>query len=191
MSDKHGLMRGYTNLGFLFNEMKYPDEAIFYLQKALTQAKRVGEEIIIGTIYINIGSAHKLKGDLDKAETYYLQAETIFHRFSSLVYMGDIYEYLGWLYLDQQRWPDARQHLEQALKIWRTIDNKYGEIRTLIHLIEYEQARGDQVQASTWLKKVDDLLEQYDATGQYYQLRQQVSEIRRDLAEWSRGNNSK
>jgi tetratricopeptide (TPR) repeat protein len=181
--DGHGLMRGYANLGFLFNEMKQPDEAMFYLKKALDQAEQVGEEIIIGSIYTNMGTAFQLHGQLKEAQTYYRQAEVIFRRYSSLTYLADVHEYLGKMYLDQKQWSKSSSHLETALKIWRTLGNKYKEIQIILYFAESEQLQGSKAQAKSRLKEAENLLEQQDATGRYRHLHQQVEDIRRSLIE--------
>lgn len=183
MGDEHGLMYGYTNLGMLFSEMKSPDEALFYLQKALDQAKLVGEEAIPGTLYMNMGISYRLKGELLKAEGYYWQAKATFQRFSNLWGLAMLHDNLGLVYLDQQRWQEGSLHLETALELWRNLNNKHNEFRVIIHLVEYELARGNQQQARYWLKEAEHLLNQYDATGRYGQLYAQLEEFRRSLAE--------
>jgi tetratricopeptide (TPR) repeat protein len=181
--DYHGLMRGYANLGFLFNEMNYPYEAISFLRKALKQADQVGEEVIMGVIYRNLGIAYKLKGDLTEAETHCWQAETIFRRFSSLYHLADIQENLGSISIDQQNWPTTNLYLQSALDIWRRLGNKPGEVQTMICFIEYELARKNYTQANHWLKQAESLLNQYDPKGRYHKLHKRINKIRRSLTE--------
>jgi tetratricopeptide (TPR) repeat protein len=183
MDDRHGLMRVYNNLGFLANEMKRPQQAIAYLTKAFKQAKQVGEEVTIGLIYMNLGIASRLKGDFDQAELYYLQAESVFQRFASLVHLADLRENLGMLYLDQKNWTESYSNLENALNIRRKLGQEYDTIRTTICLAEYELARQNRDQAQEWLKEASTRLERYASTGQYHQLHQRLDEIYRSLGD--------
>lgn len=183
MEDNHGLMRVYNNLGFLANEMKQPQQAITYLAKAFKQAKEVGEEVTIGLIYMNMGIASRLRGDLDQAEVYYLQAESVFQRFASLIHLADLRENLGMLYLDQKSWTESYSNLESALNIRRKLVNEYDTIRTMIYLAEYELARKNKEQLQERLQEISTRLDRYEPTGQYRQLHQRLGEIYRSLTD--------
>lgn len=182
MRDEHGLVYGYDNLGRLLNEMELPDEALPYLQQALNQAKLVGEEALTGSIHLNMGNAFKLKGELGKAESHYWQAKTIFQRFTNSLGLALTLDNLGLIYLDQKKWQEASLHLENALHAWCDLNNKHNEIRSITYLVEYELLRGNQRQASNWLEKAEQLLSQYDSTGEYHQLQLQVNKLRHNLS---------
>jgi tetratricopeptide (TPR) repeat protein len=174
-------MRGLINLGMLYNEMEHPDEALIYLEKAMQQARLAGEEIEIGKIYINIGTAYRLKGEFNQAETYIRLAEAIFRRFSNILELANVGENLGAIYLDQHKLTEAKLYLEANLKIWRSLDNKYGEIQTMLHLIRYELLQENLEAASDWLQEVEHQLRQHDQAKRYHQLYRQVNEFRRSL----------
>jgi tetratricopeptide (TPR) repeat protein len=183
MGDQHGLMRGFINLGLLYDEMERPDEALVFLEKALQQAKLTGEEVEIGKIYRNIGSAYQLKGQLETAETYIRKAEATFRRYLDSLNLVSLEHNLIDLYLHQGKLLEARSHLEANLEAWRCLNNKYGEIQTMIYFIKYELLRGDRPQAKIWLQEVLNQLSQHDPAKQYYQLYRGVDKLRRQLAE--------
>lgn len=185
MDDHQGLMYGYMNLGILSIYLESFPEALLYSEKALYQASLVGEELVVGSIYINIALAYRLKKEPLKAEKYTRQAETIFRRFSNTFELANIQENLGAIYVDQQKWIEANSYLNSALAAWRTLKNKYGEIQTMLHFIRYELVRGNVRQAHIWLNIVEYELGQYDQTRQYYQLHKQMDEFRRSLTEVS------
>lgn len=175
--DEHGLMHGYTNLSVLFNEMQHPDETLSYAEKALTKATLAGEEINIGTIYMNMGVAYRLKGMLAEAETYSWRAEAIFRHYSHVLGLAHVRENLGLVCLDQQKWEEAGMHLEAALTTWRRLNNKYGEIQTILYLAKYELVRGYSHKASARLKDAKDRLGQYDRARRYHQLHELADEL--------------
>lgn len=170
--DSHGLMRGLINLGVLYNEMEYPELALTCLQKALEQAKLTGEEAEIGFIYMNIGISYRLKHEPSQAEVYIGQAEKIFRRFSNLVGLAQVQDNLGLVCLAQEKWLEAKFHFETALSAWRNLASQLGEVRVLIYLIEYEQAKGNHLQALAQLEAVEHLISQYSQNypDSYWQL---------------------
>lgn len=187
MDDNFGLMFGHTNLGRLFNEMGRYDESLNCSRKALDLAHLVGEEVIIGTIYMNIASSIRMNGEPAKAEKYFWRAEAIFRRYSDARGLAMVFDNVGLTYLDQGKWSEAVLYLERALKAWRDLNNKYGEIRVMTYLVEYELARGNHQQASGWLEAAKQLLNRYDKTKQYSQLYTRVEELRRSLPRSIRG----
>jgi tetratricopeptide (TPR) repeat protein len=94
---------------------------LHYLYKALEQAQTTGSETAIGNIYVSIGYAHRRNNDLEQAETCARQAEVIFHKFSDLPGLAQVWDNLGTVYLHQQKWEDALHYLEKAQEMWRTL----------------------------------------------------------------------
>jgi tetratricopeptide (TPR) repeat protein len=180
--DSHGLMYGFLNLGVLYLHMEEPDKALLYSNKALNQAGLSGEELVIGSIYANLSFAYKMKRAWDKAEAYGQQAEVIFKRFANAFRLASAQDDLGVIYLEQQKWVEAGFYLREALEAWRHLNNKYEEIQTMIHFIQYELGRGDQTQAQAWLEEVEQQLSQHDPARQYYQLQSRLDKIRRSLS---------
>jgi tetratricopeptide (TPR) repeat protein len=183
MADDHGLMRGFINLGTLYAEMHQSDEAIAHLKKALEQAQLSGEESEIGTIYLNIGVSYRLKGDLNQAELYAWQAEGIFRRFSDVFGLAQVQENLGFISIKQGKWPEALLYLESALKTWGNLKNKQGQIRTLIHMIEYELLKDNRAQATKLLDEVQQLVDQFGQQGQKSNWQSEILRYRRLLLE--------
>jgi tetratricopeptide (TPR) repeat protein len=181
MGDDHGLMRGFINLGMLYLEQDQPDKALVYLEKALDQARLTGEEAEIGTIYRNIGLVHRRKGEPAKAEMYARQAEAIFQRFSNLPKLALVRDNLGLACLAQGKWQEAWQQLESALETWRDLKHEYGEIRTLLYMVEYELARGDYSKAAARLDELEQLDRQNNWIQRYPGLQPLLIKQRRSL----------
>lgn len=181
--DSHGLMYGLMNLGLLYLYMEEPDKSLSYSEKALQQAKISGEELVVGSIYANLSLAYKIKRAWVNAEVYSYRAEVIFRRFSNTFRLAILQDDLGVIYLEQQKWTEANSYLSASLEAWRHLNNKVGEIQTMIHFIQYELGRGDQPQALAWLEEVEQQLSQHDPAKRYYQLQTQVDKFRRSLAQ--------
>lgn len=171
MEDHHSLMRGLTNLGGLFCDMKQSDKALPPLHQALDLAKLTGEEAEIGLIYINLGAAYRFMGDTATAASYAWQAEHIFRRFDNFVGQAMVQDNLGLGYLDEQKWPEAASYLETGLKMWRQLENRWGEVRNLTYWVEYELAQENYSQAAKRITGVEQRLDEYGLKyqGPYWQ----------------------
>jgi tetratricopeptide (TPR) repeat protein len=154
-NDDHGLMRGFINLGNLYHQMGRGDQALIYHKKALYQANLVGEEAETGMILINMAITQKKAGDLASAESLLWQAETIHKRLSNDKGLALTWHNLGWLYVDQHKWQNAKFYLETALTASRNLSDSYIEIETLIGLVKYEIARRDKESALVQLEALD------------------------------------
>lgn len=181
MGDYHGLMYGYINLSMLFNETNQPDKTRSILETALALAEQTGDEVFTGKIYNNLGNAYRLKGQLALAETYICRAESIFRRFSDENGLAETWDNLGLICLEQQKWPEAIVHLNAALNAWRYLKNRYGELRVLTYMIEYDLAQGDPKRAETLLVELETILRRYDPNKRYRQLQQRLIAFRRSL----------
>jgi tetratricopeptide (TPR) repeat protein len=182
MKDEYGLMRGYINLGNLYVEAEQPEKALLYSEKALEQARLTGEASEIGVIYLNMSFAYRLTGDPLQAESYARQAETLYRRFSNSLYLPAAWSNLGEALLDQGRFEEARDYLEAALKYNREAKHKYGEIKTLMALIEYNLAIGDQLQAATELRHVETLIDQLETASQRHHFHSLLIKYHRSLS---------
>jgi tetratricopeptide (TPR) repeat protein len=171
IEDDHGLMRGFINLGHLYNQKGAVDRAISYHEKALHQAKLVGEEAETGMILINMAIAQKKGGDLASAASSLEQAETIFQRLAAEKGLALVWHNRGWLCVDQQQWPDAKFYLETALAAARQLDDDYLEIETLIGLVKYEIGGGSQAGAIAKLEALGQFINrhpQYETYRAHY-----------------------
>lgn len=158
MDDSHGLMRGLINLGALYNDVECPEKSLFYLAQAVKQAQLNGEEAELGTIYMNMGVAYRLQGEFSQATASILRAKEIFQRFAYSLHLAFVEINLGGICCQQKKWAATRAHLETALVACRNLKSRYGEIKTLMGLIEYELARSETLEADAWLRELEKLI---------------------------------
>lgn len=183
MKDDYGLMYGYMNLSTLYGEVEQPEKALFYSEKALHQAQLIGEVSDIGAIYINMSYSYRLTRNPLQAEFYARQAESLYRRFSNSLYLPSAWVNLGEALLDQHKVEEARNYLEAALKYFRGANYKYGEIKTLMAMVEYDLAIGDHLQAATRLKHIETLIEQLEPATQRHHLHSALTKYQRSLGE--------
>jgi tetratricopeptide (TPR) repeat protein len=150
MGDDHGLMRGYVNLGWFHVETEQPSQIIEYSRKALHQADLTGEVSQIGAIYLNMSCAFRLQGAAKQAEAYARRAIKIFSQYEHSLYLPSAWINLGEALLDQGQKEAAGQYLEAALKEFQRLDYGYGEIKTLLALIEYDRMTDQSAQIDIW-----------------------------------------
>jgi tetratricopeptide (TPR) repeat protein len=181
MGDDHGLMLGFINLGLLYNEMECPAKALRYLEKALQQARLTGEEVLTGTIYLNMGHAHRLKGEPARTESYARQAEAIFRRFSNSFYLPLAWINLGEACLDQGRWQEGRLHLQAALDACRQSHHKYGEIKALMGMLEYNLIVGNHQEVTKQLLELEQLVRENNQDRHSRQFEALLTKFRRSL----------
>ncbi|TFG41407.1 MAG: tetratricopeptide repeat protein, partial [Bacteroidia bacterium] len=69
----------YTDIGFDYNRLRQYSKAIPELEKALAIYKRWGVKPLWSTNYVNLGTAYRETGQLNKAKTLYRKAEEDFN----------------------------------------------------------------------------------------------------------------
>lgn len=178
--DPNGLMRGYINLGILYNAMKQPDQALDYLEKAQEQARLSGEVAEIGTIDLQTGIAQRLRGNLTQAESYTRQAEAVFKRFFNPAGLTRSLGHLGSIYFAQQKWTEAISYLEAALT---SCDNLEDRITILMDMVAYGQAKELLAKTAAYFKKLEATINQYGPNKLSPSVAARVEQYRRQLGE--------
>lgn len=179
--DMHGLIFGYINLGGLYIRLDQPFPALSYLKKALDLAKHTGEQILVGTIHMNIGSAYMLGGKFNQAEKHAQQAEHIFQKFTNISGLAQVWNILGDIHLRQQQFQGAKQYLKKSLTLWLKLDSTVGQIEVLLDLIALELACKNYAQAKAYFGQGERLIGfSYQATI-YHNYLSRLDKYRRSL----------
>jgi tetratricopeptide (TPR) repeat protein len=175
-------MRGCLNLGALHIYSQRPNEALVYLKKALALAELTGDETSRGRIYINMGLAHIIGGNLTQAESYVLQAQTLLQKYTNTAELARAWDSLAAIYVRQGKPAEAIALSENALTVWRQLKNTEDEITTLMDLVEYELAGGNRQQAVLRLREVEHRIGPHKDTPYRHHLPRLVA-MRRSLTE--------
>lgn len=183
LDDQHGLMRGYINLSLLYIDTYQPDEALMSLDVALNYAQQVGDALTLGTIYMNVGCAQRLKKNYEAAESFTQKAATIFRDHSNRQGLALVQDNLGLIHSEQGRWPAAEDRFKTALITWRELNSKYHEIQVLIYLAENELAQNHHRAGQTWLDEAVVLLAHHDQARRFKTHRTHIKKLYRSLNE--------
>ena len=148
------------------------DNALAIYQEALAILDTIGNELDKSRLFIDMGTLHYDKGEWDKAEAYFLQADS-----PALRHTGNLFDQailssnLGNVYLMNGRLPDACHHLQQAIPLWQQADDTIHLANALGGLAEVHLAQGEAASANPLLHQALALLANHpdDAWGQRLQ----------------------
>jgi signal transduction histidine kinase/Tfp pilus assembly protein PilF len=139
-------------------------KGIFYAQKALVIAQKLGWETGIGNSYMNIGMHLVSMGKYDKAFQNFKIAELHFKKLSNPFYISKLYNEIGILQANQGKYPEALDYFYKSLQGFEKIKNKsgwisvassYENIGTIYNLTNsYDQAIRNYEKAITISKKL-------------------------------------
>lgn len=104
------------NLGYIYNELRKPDRAIEFYQRALIILEEIKNQQGMEASYLNLGVIGSQRGDIGKTRQVYEQSQGISQSLnvSSLI---SVYTNLGNLFLDKQDYVQAENYLNQAFDI--------------------------------------------------------------------------
>ena len=103
-------------------------KGIFYAQKGLVIAQKLGWETGIGNSYMNIGMHLVSMGNYDKAFQNFKIAELHFKKLSNPFYISKLYNEIGILQANQGKYPEALDYFYKSLQGFEMIKNKSGWI---------------------------------------------------------------
>ncbi len=97
--DEFGLINGLVNLGFLYNELGKPTDAISVLETALNLGESQGEGgYLLATNLMNLGIAHRTLSNYSKALSFSEKAEQIFKDSGNRLSLYHVWENFGHTY---------------------------------------------------------------------------------------------
>jgi len=96
------------------NRQGLEDSSIFILQQGLDLAKQINDEVSILVMSANLGASYAFKKWYQMALQYYLEALTIAEKLNSQRYLGQIYNSMGTIYLDNRAFETAIEYFEKA-----------------------------------------------------------------------------
>ena len=126
---------------------------------------------------MTLGYAHRVNGNLAKAEDYALKAVSLFHRFSNQAGLAQATGNLGIVYFHQGNLTKAISHLDAALEIWLELKNTRKQIETLLEIVECELKKGDIAPTTARLKKLKQIIVQTPRSMWHLHLQQRLDAI--------------
>ncbi|MEM7132080.1 MAG: tetratricopeptide repeat protein, partial [Chloroflexota bacterium] len=172
MDELYGIAVANLNLGKLANDMRMeavepPCSAHGFLERAIDYGTQTADEVAVAIARMNLGITYKLDGELDEAERIFHDSAKIFEEYGDALSLALISDNLGVIYGERGNPKQAMHYLQKALDKWRALHSRYGEIRTLLYLAEWELKIWSKKSGQDWLEKAGDLLSQGN-TGEKY-----------------------
>jgi len=152
--DQFGLMRGYGNLGFLYNETTNYEEAIYYSTLAIELAERSGEEPLAGVFARNISAGSLHTGNLQKAREFASFAQTTFEKYSDQLGLAQVAYINGLIAIEEKDFLQAQRYINYALDgltgyYYYLVQVKFKKVKVEIQLRNYAYAKQalDEIEA--------------------------------------------
>ncbi|MEO6522108.1 MAG: tetratricopeptide repeat protein [Mucilaginibacter sp.] len=112
-NNQNGLARVNNNIGNLYKESDY-EKSIEYYTEALNIAKKVRDEDLIATIYLNFGNIYYRKKNFNQALVFYNQSSDLFTKLNNTTNMIQCLQNKGVVYFKKGDLDTAQSLLLQA-----------------------------------------------------------------------------
>ena len=137
-----------NNIGSLYVDQKQFQTALEYFGQALQIAENIKDTLGIAFAYNNIGEVYQKQGKWQEAKANFMQSLVWKKRKQHWRSIASGYANLGLVYEDEMIYDSAEFYLQEALYIYRKIDDANGEVETLLRLGELSVLLRDEEKAS-------------------------------------------
>ncbi|GAA0730412.1 hypothetical protein GCM10009430_41640 [Aquimarina litoralis] len=178
----------YNNLGLIARYMERYDDAVFYHQKAIENAKIIGKDTLYSVIgNNNIGTVYEVKGDYQKAEEYYLKALSFDKFFESRRerYARLLHNLAYARFLANRDDESVLELFNKSSRISDSLNDQIGSSTSNLHYAEYYQHKGNDSLAKLYALKVKEAAPVVNNNVELlkaYQLLTEVSDSEEGLA---------
>ena len=115
--DQLGVATVYNNIGFVLRTQACYKEAIAAFQEALTIYEATGQIEGVALICSNIGRTYAFSGDLEQAQQYLERGLTLSTESHTDWITVKIHRTMGNVFAQNEQWPQALVHAQQAQKL--------------------------------------------------------------------------
>ncbi|RMG22501.1 MAG: tetratricopeptide repeat protein, partial [Methanobacteriota archaeon] len=141
------LLRAFFNVGKAAREAGKMNEAMGWLEKALSISREIGDRAGEGVTLNNIGMIYHARGDYEQALKYYQESLSISREIGDRAGEGVTLNNIGQIYNARGDYEQALKYYQESLSIFREIGDRAGEGVTLDNIGQIYHARGDYEQA--------------------------------------------
>lgn len=153
-----GLLFAYTNLGTLAYETMQADRAVFWANKVIEIARKLGDTRSQGIGTNNLAAAYALSQDYDKAKAASDDTMAIYEMCHDPVGTARAHLNRGEILLRLGEYQQGMQHLDIAFGAFSGLSNADGMVEILTFLIDYhEQHSQTRLQQET-LSRLRDVI---------------------------------
>ncbi|MBF8247671.1 MAG: CHAT domain-containing protein, partial [Bacteroidetes bacterium] len=135
--DRVKVSQALRNLGKLYRRLGQYAEAVNSIQQALGSITESQEPLLASVLKMDLGLIHRSQGDLNAALGDLRDAANILRaRRVGREYEGLMMFHIGSIYFDSNRYPEAKQHFNSALKIAQIQGDRIAESYLYVFLIQ-------------------------------------------------------
>ncbi|MEN0006248.1 MAG: sensor histidine kinase [Bacteroidota bacterium] len=147
LEDYRNLPRSLMELGIIQKRKKNYENALNTLNEATDYTIRQSDSSLLAKCFLNIGNVHQEIEQYDSAYHYYQRANEIYERTGRKMGMVIYHNNSAQLYMAQEKYEQAKSHLDESLAIAHSI-NDFSGIRYAESLMgDLLTALGNQRQA--------------------------------------------
>lgn len=117
-----GIIFMLDNFYSVFN--KNYDDGLKWGEQTLVQAKKFGNEQLIGRSHLRLGTIWYLKGDYEKSIKNYQSAQSIFEEIGDKCYLGKTHNELSVYSRKQKQFDKSLEHLDLSFELCKNCDDK-------------------------------------------------------------------
>ena len=121
-------------IGLSFNETAQADSILYYQNKSLKVALKIGDSAYIASAYGNIGNAYLIKEKHDYAIENYNKALAIFEKQKNLRLQGITYGTFANIYIDLKDYEQAIYYNQRARTIFKDLNFIPGYATTTVNI---------------------------------------------------------
>ena len=149
-----------NNLGLCYRELSNLYKAMELHQRSLKLAKAVADNELIILNYFNLSKCYRIIGNHEKALSYLNEAIEIE---GSSEHLCSIYNSLGQLYLEMNRFSEAEQKFEMAISLGKENYDKLNKARAFLGIGSLHSKVGCFTEAFDSLSKAAQLFRELDS----------------------------
>jgi len=157
LNDDYGLAQVYNNLGLTYADGKKWTDANNCYRKSLYMCDRIGIIPLKLIVFLNHTYALIQLDDLTTAEEYNAKALRLIEKMNDQLGKAEYYKNLGAIRRKQANWEEANQYLEKAMDIYKSLDNKLGNIESAYEMGLLAFEMNDEPAFENWFDVAIDL----------------------------------
>ncbi|MFW5793095.1 MAG: tetratricopeptide repeat protein [Bacteroidota bacterium] len=153
----------YNNYGSTYRLLGDYKEALNYYEKALDNAKKVGDDdLLLGICYLHLGNIYRYLGELDKAMENNLMAADAYERIGEEDRIAAVYNNIGNVFHVQGNYSQALNYYQDALRLFEKLNDKIraGSAHYNIGVVHFQSENYDN--AMTYFEKALAIREEID-----------------------------
>ncbi|MFZ8785100.1 tetratricopeptide repeat protein [Thermocrinis sp.] len=169
-SDEKDLMRIYNQIGMIYDDIGYLDDALLYYSRSLSLARDLGNKSMQASVLNNIALIYRYKGELDKALGYF---EESLRLQTDEKEKAITYNNIALIYEDKGDYQRAVEYFQKAIETSERYGYYHGVSIMKLNLgdtyrkmKDYEKAEKYILEGLRGVKKVGD--KYWEATGYQY-----------------------